>query len=59
MSRERGIIGRSLAGLFVVETLLREPELFTHYVAFDPSVWWNARALVAAAPGLLAGERRS
>ena len=38
---ERGIIGESLAGLFVVETFLEEPSLFTHYVALDPSLWWN------------------
>jgi uncharacterized protein len=46
---ERGIVGESLAGLFVVETFLREPVLFTHYVAFDPSLWWNAGALVDSA----------
>jgi predicted alpha/beta superfamily hydrolase len=42
---ERAIIGESLAGLFVVETLLEEPRLFTHYVALDPSLWWNHAAL--------------
>ncbi len=50
---ERGIIGESLAGLFVVETFLREPRLFDHYIAFDPSVWWNHDALVDSAPALL------
>ena len=40
-TRERGIIGESLAGLFVVETFLDEPSLFTHYIALDASVWWN------------------
>ncbi|MGI8765469.1 MAG: alpha/beta hydrolase [Gemmatimonadaceae bacterium] len=48
-TRERAIMGESLAGLFVVETFLQEPDLFTHYVAFDPSVWWNAGALVESA----------
>ena len=38
---ETTIVGESLAGLFVVETLLREPDLFSTYVAFDPSLWWN------------------
>ena len=51
---ERGIIGESLAGLFVVETFLREPRLFDHYIAFDPSLWWNHGALVDSAPALLA-----
>ena len=36
------IIGESLAGLFVVETLFVKPELFDTYIALDPSVWWNA-----------------
>ena len=46
---ERGLVGESLAGLFVVETLLAEPALFSHYVAFDPSLWWNGGALVDSA----------
>jgi hypothetical protein len=51
---ERGIVGESLAGLFVVETFLTEPSLFTHYVAFDPSVWWNRGALVDSAASRIA-----
>jgi uncharacterized protein len=51
---ERGIIGESLAGLFVVETFLEDPTLFTHYVALDPSVWWNDGALVGSAVPRLA-----
>ncbi|HVG23528.1 MAG TPA: alpha/beta hydrolase-fold protein [Thermoanaerobaculia bacterium] len=47
---ERAIVGESLAGLFVVETLLTEPALFDTYIAFDPSLWWNDEALVTAAP---------
>ena len=46
---ERAIMGESLAGLFVVETFLEEPGLFAHYIALDPSVWWNAGALVDSA----------
>lgn len=42
---ERSIVGESLAGLFVVETLLTQPDMFTHYIALDPSTWWNAGAL--------------
>lgn len=49
----RGIIGESLAGLFVIETLLLDPTLFTDYIAFDPSLWWNAESLVRRAPQLL------
>ncbi|HET9034139.1 MAG TPA: alpha/beta hydrolase-fold protein [Dokdonella sp.] len=36
------IIGESLAGLFVIETLFLKPDLFDTYIAFDPSLWWNA-----------------
>lgn len=46
---ETAIIGESLAGLFVVETLFLEPELFDTYIAFDPSLWWNNRKLVSGA----------
>lgn len=52
-TEERAIVGESLAGLFVVETFLREPSLFTHYVALDPSVWWDRGALVDSAAGRL------
>jgi predicted alpha/beta superfamily hydrolase len=58
-SQERGIVGESLAGLFVVETFLDKPSLFDHYLAFDPSLWWNAGALVAAAPFRLADMESS
>ena len=43
---EKAIVGESLAGLFVVETLLLEPDLFDTYIAFDPSLWWNEQHLV-------------
>jgi predicted alpha/beta superfamily hydrolase len=52
-SAERAIIGESLAGLFVVETYLSEPALFTHYIALDPSLWWNGGALADTAPAAL------
>lgn len=51
---ERAIIGESLAGLFIVETVLTEPSLFDHYVALDPSLWWNDGALVDSAAARLA-----
>ena len=46
---ERAIVGESLAGLFIVETLFLEPDLFDTYIAFDPSLWWNNRHLVNSA----------
>ncbi len=57
---EAAIVGESLAGLFVIETLLEEPDLFDTYIAFDPSLWWNGGALVERAAGRIgvaAGRR--
>jgi hypothetical protein len=45
-TNETGIVGESLAGLFIVETFLLEPDLFDTYIAFDPSLWWNDGYLV-------------
>jgi predicted alpha/beta superfamily hydrolase len=56
---ETAIVGESLAGLFVVETLLREPELFDTYIAFDPSLWWTNQSLLREAPDLLRAARGS
>ncbi|MBP6312805.1 MAG: alpha/beta hydrolase [Flavobacteriales bacterium] len=47
---QRGIIGESLAGFFVVETLLLHPEQFDFYIAMDPSLWWNDMGMVKTAP---------
>ena len=46
---ESAVVGESLAGLWVVETFLLEPDLFDTYIAFDPSLWWNNQHLVKAA----------
>ena len=56
VTNERGLIGESLAGLFVVETFLKTPELFTHYIAFDPSLWWNNQALVRESESVLKNQ---
>jgi predicted alpha/beta superfamily hydrolase len=50
---ETAIVGESLAGLFVVETLFREPDLFDTYIAFDPSLWWNDGGLLKESGELL------
>jgi predicted alpha/beta superfamily hydrolase len=56
-TRETAVVGESLAGLFVVETLLREPDLFDTYIAIDPSLWWNKGQLVADASAMLRARR--
>lgn len=50
ISDESAVVGESFAGLFVLETLLQDPELFDAYISIDPSVWWNRGALVKSAP---------
>ncbi len=52
-SGETGVIGESLAGLFIVETLLIEPDLFDHYAAISPSLWWDDERLSKSAGTLL------
>ena len=59
LAPQRAIVGESLAGLFVVETFLREPDLFDTCIAIDPSLWWNNARLLHDAPELLRqGDRR-
>lgn len=51
---ERAIVGESLAGLFVVETLFVQPGMFDTWIAVDPSLWWNHGALVGSSAAALA-----
>jgi predicted alpha/beta superfamily hydrolase len=53
-SGEDALIGESLAGLFVVETLLKQPDLFDAYIAASPSLWWSDQALARGAAADLA-----
>lgn len=52
-SGQTGVIGESLAGLFIVETFLTEPDLFDHYAAISPSLWWDDERLSKSAVALL------
>lgn len=51
---ESAIVGESLAGLFVIETLLVDPTLFDGYIAADPSLQWNEHELARSAAARLA-----
>jgi predicted alpha/beta superfamily hydrolase len=53
-----GVIGESLAGLFIVETWLREPSLFDGYAAISPSLWWDNGALWKAASAMVGPGQR-
>lgn len=56
-SGETGVIGESLAGFFIVETFLRQPDLFTHSIAISPSLWWNKEALSHETVALLRAQK--
>src|SRR5688572_22967214 len=43
------LIGHSLGGLFAIDTLLDEPELFDAYIAISPSLQWDEQRLVERA----------
>lgn len=53
-TNKKGIIGESLAGLFIVETFFVSPDMFDYYIAMDPSLWWNNHYLVKTAKENLA-----
>ena len=54
---ETAIVGESLAGLFVVETMMAEPDLFDTYIAIDPSLWWNKGQLVQRTLAVLKNKK--
>ncbi|MBI1405434.1 MAG: alpha/beta hydrolase [Caulobacter sp.] len=53
-----GLIGESLAALFVVDVALRHPADFDRYIAISPSLWWDNQATARLAPELLATPGR-
>ena len=55
----RALMGESLAGLFVVDTLLSQPQLFHDYVAISPSLWWDDRRPMREAANRLQEQRPS
>jgi hypothetical protein len=48
-SGETALMGESLAGLFVIETFLKEPQMFDAFVAVSPSLWWDGGRLARQA----------
>jgi predicted alpha/beta superfamily hydrolase len=51
----RTLVGHSLGGLMVINTLVDRPELFNNYVAIDPSLWWDDQELLKRAKTALKG----
>jgi len=40
-SGQRALVGVSLGGLFVADTLFKDPDLFSYYLIGSPSLWWD------------------
>ncbi|PJJ61007.1 hypothetical protein CLV45_2444 [Hymenobacter chitinivorans DSM 11115] len=49
----RTLIGHSVGGLTVVNTLLHNPSLFNSYVSLDGALWWNDQKVVKEAKTIL------
>ncbi|MEK7264731.1 MAG: alpha/beta hydrolase-fold protein [Pseudomonadota bacterium] len=61
-SGEDALMGESLAGLFIVETFLKEPGAADTFIAISPSLWWDHGSLGGDARKILddfpKGERK-
>lgn len=53
VTEETVLMGESAAGMFVTETLLRQPALFSGYIAVSPMLWWDRQSLAREAGTLL------
>lgn len=40
------LIGHSLGGVLVINTLIHYPEIFNSYIAIDPSLWWDNKVMI-------------
>ncbi|MDN5285290.1 MAG: alpha/beta hydrolase [Mucilaginibacter sp.] len=47
------LIGHSLGGLMVINTLVNHPNMFNGYIAIDPSMWWDRGILLNRAREVL------
>ncbi|HWE99106.1 MAG TPA: alpha/beta hydrolase-fold protein [Caulobacteraceae bacterium] len=55
ISGRSALIGESFGGLFVLDTLLREPAAFDDFIAISPSLWWDGGNLSRDAGPALRG----
>ncbi|WP_189342872.1 alpha/beta hydrolase-fold protein [Ulvibacter litoralis] len=39
------LAGHSIGGLFVINSALVQPDLFNHYIAISPALWWSDKAI--------------
>lgn len=57
VTTHKTLIGHSLGGLLVINTLIHHPEIFNNYIAIDPSLWWNNQKLLKEAKVVLEQEK--
>ncbi|MBS1523388.1 MAG: alpha/beta hydrolase [Bacteroidetes bacterium] len=57
VSSERILMGHSLGGLTTVNILLHHPEMFSGYIASDPSMWWDDKMVLNEAREILSNEK--
>jgi len=55
----RMLIGHSLGGLMVMQTLVHHTNLFNSYVSIDPSMWWDKQSLLKESKKVLADQKFS
>lgn len=53
----RTLIGHSYGGLFAIYTLLKHPQLFSNYIAIDPSLDWDDQRLLKEAQGIVTTQK--
>lgn len=46
VSKERGLAGYSLGGLFTLHALFASPETFSSYLVGDPSLYWDDKVML-------------
>lgn len=51
------MIGHSLGGLMVMQTLIHHTQLFNSYICIDPSMWWDKQTLLKQAEKALAARK--
>ena len=52
----RTLVGHSYGGLFTISTLIHQPNLFSNYLAIDPSLDWDNQKLLKESQELLASQ---
>ena len=57
VSSHRTLIGHSLGGLTTINILLHQPQIFSGYIASDPSMWWDDKLMLTEARELFATEK--